>query len=495
MRKPHSFTPNCESMEDRTLLSVSVPKLSPASPAIVANPGKASFNLWAISSTQVQFQWAVLKGDTGYQVQEAIYTTTYRRVGHRIVPKVTTTWATVAAFGQGSTGGVVGGLNPSTYYTFRVLELRGRAKVTEAAKSVVTLAPRPAPATPTLYVSVISTTQINLRWDGMGNVDRFIVVQLINNTWQQIAVLDGNSTGFNVTGLTKNTTYYFDVVAQNSSGTTWGTSKGGTTLNDPVPPPHPAIDNPYTTHSYFASPQYNYLWDAGGPNYTDVNQGEAGDCWLLSTLSAVVARRAEYITSMFTYLGTWQISTGTVSFYSIRLFDNTLGAHSVVVDTELPSGNYSGGYAYDQPTHGIWAALIEKAYAVANGHGWVNAPVPWTDSYYALGHDDVGGIPAWAMTAVVGHYGTDVAVSSTTISGLWSQYIFVIWTSKPGPTDSHIVAGHAYAVVAVDPSSTMPFKGYNPWGQNANGTTTWRTFIANGPFIDQQFYHMSLVKI
>ena len=44
-----------------------------------------------------------------------------------------------------------------------------------------------------------------------------------------------------------------------------------------------------------------------------------------------------------------------------------------------------------------------------------------------------------------------------------------------------LVPGHCYAVVAYNPSSSMPFEIYNPWGAlNANEGGVYGDFIANG---------------
>ena len=56
---------------------------------------------------------------------------------------------------------------------------------------------------------------------GAGN---YLVDQYINGAWVQIANLGSGSTSYAIAGLKPSTTYYFDVAAANSSGSTWASS-------------------------------------------------------------------------------------------------------------------------------------------------------------------------------------------------------------------------------------------------------------------------------
>ena len=98
---------------------------------------------------------------------------------------------------------------------------------------------------------------------------------------------------------------------------------------------------------------------------------------------------------MFTYQGTTVENGATVGLYSVRFFNGAGVAKYVTVDTELPNG----GQWYDQPQNGVlWVALAEKAYAEANGAGYVTTGTPGSDSYNALN----AGNPVWALQAITG---------------------------------------------------------------------------------------------
>ena len=93
------LTLDCESLEDRYLLSTAKP----------------TFALQAISPTQVELYWGgPVKGCTGYLVEEA--TTGYKTVrvhGHKESVPVTV-WETLAKLGKNTTNFTVNGLTPST---------------------------------------------------------------------------------------------------------------------------------------------------------------------------------------------------------------------------------------------------------------------------------------------------------------------------------------------------------------------------------------------
>ena len=159
-----------------------------------------------------------------------------------------------------------------------------------------------------------------------------------------------------ITGLQPNTTYSLDVVASNSTGSAWGTVAAVTTSTS-----NPQIDNPISLTGYIAAPNPTLLWGTNGPQYTDVQQGAAGDCWLLSAYASIAAFRSTYIENMFHYVGTWTLSDGQVAFYNVTFYNDSGIAHTVMVDTELPAGPCPGGYEYDQPVNGVlWAALLRE---------------------------------------------------------------------------------------------------------------------------------------
>jgi hypothetical protein len=228
------------------------------------------------------------------------------------------------------------------------------------------------------------------------------------------------------------------------------------------------------------------LFATGGPSYVDVNQGATGDCWLLSSLAEVAARAPSDITGMFTYDGTTTENGSVVGLYTVRFYDKTSGlAEYVMVDTELPAG----GGQYDHPNGVLWVALAEKAYAVANGAGFVTTSHPNTNSYDALN----GGWPHWALQAITGNSAsTGYSFSPSDIVSNWNAGKLVVLCTQ-SPVSSYIVDSHCYALVNYNPSSAQPFQVFNPWGTDSAGwapgqqNTIYGLFTANAAFLSQNF--------
>ncbi|MFO0955941.1 MAG: C2 family cysteine protease [Isosphaeraceae bacterium] len=252
----------------------------------------------------------------------------------------------------------------------------------------------------------------------------------------------------------------------------------------------PAIPaNPAAATAYSAPPAGTSLYNGGAPSYLDVTQGAVGDCWLLSSLAEAAFRQPSLITSMFTYDGTTVVNGSSVGMYTVRLFDTKGFPVFIQVDASLPSG---GSY-YDRVTNGLgtkslWVALAEKAYAMANGMGYVTTSNPNQNSYAALN----GGWPSWALSAITGRPAAEYNTNTNDIVSAWnSGKLVVLCTSTP--TSSYIVGSHCYAMVGYTSGAAQPFKMYNPWGTDANGwapgnaNTKFGLFTANAAFIAQNF--------
>lgn len=201
------------------------------------------------------------------------------------------------------------------------------------------------------------------------------------------------------------------------------------------------------------------------PLFTEVHQGQVGDCWFAATLAATAAQQPGYIKNMFIYDGTNTVNGKTVDVYTVRFFVNG-AARYVTVDTELPDGgNY---YTKLQNGFVLWPALAEKAYAVANGAGYVQTNNANSNSYDAL----AGGWPFWALPAITGkgavQYDTDPSKAASAIQA--GQV--VVLSSAFYPDSNLIVGRHGYALVGFDSTSSTPFKVYNPWGSDKENQST-----------------------
>ena len=147
---------------------------------------------------------------------------------------------------------------------------------------------------------------------------------------------------------------------------------------------HPTgTDDFGNTYSY--SQVSGVLFGANGPSYTDVRQGEIGDCYFLASLAEIAMQNPTAITSMFIVNG-----DGT---YTVRFFNGSQ-AQYVTVDQQLPTT--SGTLIFDglgasaaSASNVLWVALAEKAYVEINECGWIR-PSSWGG-----GHERVHGHFEW----------------------------------------------------------------------------------------------------
>jgi hypothetical protein len=242
---------------------------------------------------------------------------------------------------------------------------------------------------------------------------------------------------------------------------------------------------------YAPAPAGDTLFGPNGPSYLDVDQGEEGDCWLIASLAEVAVQDPQAIKNMFTYDGTIKESGATVGVYTVRFFNSNGVAKYVTVDTQLPEG---GGY-YDHPTNGVlWVALAEKAYAVANGLGYVASSDPGSNDYAALNT----GYSTWALQAVTGIAASENSINANQIASAWNAGNFIV-LSTVSPSSSNIVGNHDYAVVGYN-ASTGLFELMNPWG----GTTSsilcpqdnqvYGLFAASASFVSTNFSDETIGK-
>jgi hypothetical protein len=462
-----SFRPTLEVFEDRLMPStLGLSGLGNTAP-LVGAPAAPGITASAVSATQINLAWNSVAGASGYLADEW----------------VNGAWQQIGSFGSGSTGCSVNSLSPNTTYYFDVgaYDYTGTSWADYTSASTLQAGPPPAPS---FTATAASATQINLAWTPVAGATGYLVDEFVNGAWKQIGSFGSGSTGCSVTGLSPSTTYYFDVAASNASGTSWASYQGATTSANTVTIDHPAASGAYSRVT-------GMLFGTNGPSYRDVQQGGVGDCWLLSSLAEVADRAPQDIRNMFTYTGTTVENGATVSLYKVRLFDNSGTAHYLTVDTELPSG----GNTYDHPANGVlWVALAEKAYAEANGQGFVTTGHNGSDSYSALDEGD----PRWALTAITGKSASDFSINPSNIAAAWNAgELIVMCTSNP--SSPYIVPSHCYAVVSYTPSSSQPFKVYNPWGANSsgwalgnfNGHQVYGLFNATAGFLAQNFTSQS----
>lgn len=213
------------------------------------------------------------------------------------------------------------------------------------------------------------------------------------------------------------------------------------------------------------------LFGAGGPNPDNsVDQGGAGDCYFLSSLSAVAHKDPSFITNHVR-----QNDNGT---YTVRLYQNGSPV-DVTVTPDLPDG----GTRYVQTDRGdLWVAMYEKAYAQLNG------------GYTTIGK---GGDPTTALSAITGqnasetfwsHGGSDSPPTLSDISKQLDQG-HVMTAVTPGDNwdqrGEKIVGDHAYSIrrVYTDPRTHQQMiELVNPWGPDGDSQASQYVHLTQAEF-------------
>lgn len=420
-----------------------------------AKPAAPTLTGTALSSTQIKLNWNLVPTATGYTV--------YRSVNGSMVSQGAV-GASVATF-------TASNLTANTSYSFYITANNTFGATASATIAVKTLAAATKPAAPILTGTALSSSQIKLTWNSVSTATGYTVFQSVNGSWVSQGSLGASATTATISSLTANTSYSFYVAASNAAGSTASATIAVKTQVAVTLAERPAADTAYTN-------VVGSLFGSGGPKYTDVQQGNVGDCWLLAAFAAVAAKNPGLITSMFTAAGTTVEQGQTLTLWKVRFYDSNNQAQYVTVDSKLPSG----GQYYEQVQNGVmWVSLAEKAYAQANGKGYVTTQYVGQNSYAALD----GGYPSWALQAISGLPATWYDINPTNMATAWNSGKFVVLGSSPNANNNLIVGDssgtHAYALVGYSSSSGTPFTLYNPWG----ATTTLNGTI---PYAGKQVY-------
>jgi hypothetical protein len=223
-----------------------------------------------------------------------------------------------------------------------------------------------------------------------------------------------------------------------------------------------------------------------GTAYTDIRQGQVGDCYFMASLAEAALRSPATITNMFVVNG-----DGT---YTVKFFNNGQ-AEFVTVDSYLPTNSsgyliYAGrGQHYTNSGNELWTALAEKAYVQANQFGWIRPGLPGN------GQNSYSGIEGGYIYAALGHVtgSSTVAFASVTSGTSFSTLVtafnngkLIGFASKSSPAaGSGVVGSHAYAMVGYN-TSNQSVTLYNPWGpEYGTITLTWSQVGASFWYFDR----------
>ena len=241
-----------------------------------------------------------------------------------------------------------------------------------------------------------------------------------------------------------------------------------------------------TANSQASSGVFDYATATGplfvaGAAPSDINQGQAGDCYLVAALGSIAGVDPSIIVSAFIDNG-----NGT---WGVRFYLNGAPVYVTVNQSVPVNGNGLVAVASNAP-HSLagesWVTLFEKAYVQLNGQANIDNARNWTgeESYQAieggwanpirqvanLGYTYYSsyytGIPDAYKTAE--HTSTNPFTYKQTIIDALNQGA-VGWlgsfgnTTDPGNGKRNLVAGHAFMILDYD-AATDQFTIRNPWG-------------------------------
>ena len=192
------------------------------------------------------------------------------------------------------------------------------------------------------------------------------------------------------------------------------------------------------------------LWGLGAVQQ-DVNQGQSGDCYLMTDLQSLARLQPARLQQMAVDLG-----DGT---YAVQFYRNGSPVF-VRVDGDLPTAPWGGlFYAHPGASGNEWSEIMEKAYA-----------------YLRSGANSYASLDNGYMTAVY----SDLGVGSTSIILPSDQNSFMatvntqLAANKPVDVLTHgtilnsapLVSSHCYTVISAtkDGNGTVWLTLRNPWG-------------------------------
>jgi len=216
----------------------------------------------------------------------------------------------------------------------------------------------------------------------------------------------------------------------------------------PTPPP-PLVQVLYLTEA----------GETGAINVADINQGEMGDCYLLSSIGEIALLKPAFISNMIhvNANGTetvtlYEASNGSLPTWATAALKPVLET----VTNVFPGDAVNNGATQDvlKNQKEIWPQVLEKAYATLDG------------GYAAIGN---GGSPVVAMEELTGHAASFMSPASLTLASLVSFVsagdMIVMDTRASGALPNNLVNDHAYmfdGVTGSGASATVHL--LNPWG-------------------------------
>ena len=209
-----------------------------------------------------------------------------------------------------------------------------------------------------------------------------------------------------------------------------------------------------------------YLTETGTTSaisVADINQGQLGDCFLLSSIGEIVLNKPSDISNMIKAnadgtetVTLYQQTSGTSTHYvPPTYFETAFKAVQITVSNVFSSASVNNGATQDvvNGTKEIWAQVLEKAVATLDG------------GYGGIAN---GGNPMIVMEELTGKaatYMSPASVSAATLTSLSNAGALMVFDTATSNAQYNLVGGHAYMFEGLSTvKGVAVVKLGNPWG-------------------------------
>lgn len=202
------------------------------------------------------------------------------------------------------------------------------------------------------------------------------------------------------------------------------------------------------------------LFADSGPGMNDIRQGQVGDCYFLSTLSAMAKVNPNAIRQSVVDLG-----DGT---YAVQFVGSGGAKNFLRVDNDLPTTTWSATtpvYAKLGAGDSMWAAILEKAFAFfrRSQGSYASIAAGWMSEAFSA----FGGASSSIWKSGVSSAGDLLNQISTMVSA--GKSVTVAFADVPSGLP--VVGNHAYTFDAIitNPDGSRSIRLRNPWGTDGAG--------------------------
>jgi hypothetical protein len=145
-------------------------------------------------------------------------------------------WSLVATLSANQTTLIDQNLTCGTNYAYRVKAYNSAGESTLSNTINTVTATCTPPAVPDAITTLSSINSVTLNWNDVADETAYIIQQSLDQakTWTGLIILPQNSTSYQVSGLDRNTIYYFRLAIQNTYGVVYSAPLTITTMNQAI---------------------------------------------------------------------------------------------------------------------------------------------------------------------------------------------------------------------------------------------------------------------